>query len=316
MLKLLKLAILFLWVFSSCNSKKDTNLKNNSNNYSKTNFDFTEGTIKKTDTFFFNVTIELLLDANQLASWQINGENISKSALLPTLEKIQLSYPERKRNSIAIHLGIDKNAGIQDFLELRDSLRIGNYLGVSYLNAKHQKLKARFRASHKMHPSKRIPQAPPRPPGIEESICLCCEKEGDFTSYIFNRQSKNFKSYFDCMKGDKLTDCYTYVHVEQDKFYWEGKEMPLATIADRLQQEYTTCVQPNRFFTILKIDSQSKFESYLKLYTACKKNYVDQWNEEALQKFGALYQDLSRKNKREVMTNYPIILVNLFGTED
>ena len=307
MLKLLKLAILFLWVFSSCDLDK--------NNYPNINFDFTEGTNQTVDTLRVRVKVEIILDSNQIASWRLNGENITRSNLLPTLEEIQLSYPERKRHSIRIDLGIDKNTGMQEFLELRDSLRIGNYLRAAYLNADHQRLSVSFPYSDKIRSSKIIAPPPP-PPGIEASICLCCGTEGKFTSYLFNRQSAPFENYADCMQGRKLKDCYTYVHAEKDKFYWEGQAMPLVSIADSLQQEYANCLELNRFFIILKIDSFSKFESYLKLYALCKKHYADQLDQEALKMFGSLYQDLPRKNKRQVIAKYPILLVQLFETED
>ncbi len=204
MLKILRLTILFSCISISCNfqNKNDAKTNNTYNNYPISNLDFLEGIAPKNDTLTYRVKIEISLDSNKVSSWRINGESIMRSQLLSKLEEVQLSYPKERSNYISIDLGIDKDASIQEFTELRDSLRIGNYLKASYLNSNNQRLSVRFPIHHKMHPSKLIPLPPTPPPPIEHSICLCCEEKNKFISSVFNYQSKPFDNYVDCMKGE------------------------------------------------------------------------------------------------------------------
>lgn len=314
MLKILRLSIIFSWISMSCNIQNghDVKTKNTDNNYPKYNLDFLEEIAPKNDTLIYRAKVEINLDSNQVSSWRINGDHILRSQLLSKLEEIQLAYPKERSRYFSIDLGIDKKASIQEFTALRDSLRIGNYLRASLLNSNNQRLSVRFPLSHKMNPSKFFPIPSPPPPPIEELICLCCEEKGKFRTSGFNHQAESFESYFDCMKGSNLNESYTYVHIEEDKFYWEGNEFSLSTIRDSLHFKYANYPKPNRFVTILKIDSLSNFESYFNLHAVCRKIYVDKWNEESLKMFESPYKDLPKNDKRKIRAQYPLILAQYF----
>lgn len=279
--------------------------------YPKIDLDYLDGVSPSLDTNSYSATIEILVHDHQSYSWLVNGKEIAPAKLLQELQQIQLSFPKEKRNRMIIDLGIHKAVALAEFIALKDSLRIGNYLNVAYLNANGQRLGQKFLPSRNARFPKIIKRPPPPPP-IDDMLYLCC-KEGD--QYFFdiptasNEKSYRFAHFKDCIQKVRNSEYYTLSQLEQHQFYWEGQEMGLALFADRLASKYARCSKPSRFVHVLKVDASSSFQSFFELYALCRKVYFDQWNAEAIDLFHKPYPTLSLKEKKEIRSKYPLFLI-------
>lgn len=309
MLKTIRLIVPFIWISLSCSFQieNDEVTAVFSNNYPQTNLDNLEGMYIYHDTLTFIAKVEIILDSNNISSWMLNGERVERSSLLPKLEEYQLSYPRERRNKIMIDLGIDRETKLQEFISLRDTLRVGRYLLVSYLNSKNQRLSVRLPASNKARIYESI-KYPPQLPRMGFFISLCQKVNDKFQTDVYNVHSEEFSNYIDCMKGSNLSECYTYVHINNDTFYWEGNEMRLTEIAEKLQRKYECCARPDIFLTIIKVDENSKYESYLDLLAICHKTYYMRRSKESIEIYGTDYKNLSIEDKKKIRYKYPLLL--------
>lgn len=311
--KILSLVFVGFIFFTSCMQNNEEQINTaSSKHYPNINFDYLEGIGKKRDSVLHRIKVEIQLDSIGNAIWVLDDKIIPRAHLLPKLEEIQLRLPESKRHQLLIDLGIDKNTTTREFNALRDSLRIGRHLRGNYLNAAHQRSSTRFPVSPNPRLSKLFAYPPLPPPGVEDIVCPCCKTDGQYITSTFDTHSKPFDSLQDCIKGSTFNEFSTFLYLEKDKFYWEGKALDLSTIEERIHDKYTNCSKPIQFVTILKIDSSSKFESYLNMYSISKKMYVDQWNDKSLEKYNKLYKELSLEEKKTIRARYPLIISEYF----